>query len=177
MGKKLGSAIKAARTGAGYTQEQLARKIKGVAATDISAYERGVAEPTAAVVKEIAKATGVTQKSLVDLMPKTASSSAKKTTTTTKKTTATKTSSTTGKSSLQVTATEKKLVEMFRKVDKETQEKVLATLKEKSETPDVGDIVSTIASTFFGADKSTKKDDGFDVGDILQAAGEMIFKK
>ena len=38
MGKKLGALIKQARTGAGFTQEQLARKVKGVSAQDISAF-------------------------------------------------------------------------------------------------------------------------------------------
>ena len=56
--KTVGTLIKEARTAAGLTQEQLARKIKGVSADDISLAERGK--------KDFAKATGVTQKSLLD---------------------------------------------------------------------------------------------------------------
>ena len=66
MAKKVGTLIKEARTEAGLTQEQLARKIKGVSAADISKAERGELELTQAVLKDIAKATGVTQKSLLD---------------------------------------------------------------------------------------------------------------
>ena len=64
--KKVGDLIKEARTGAGMTQEALARKIKGVTAQDISKAERGELSLTQAQLKEIAKATGVTQKSLLD---------------------------------------------------------------------------------------------------------------
>ncbi len=90
--KKVGTLIKEARTGAGLTQEQLARKIKGVSADDISKAERGEKDFTQAVLKEIAKATGVTQKSLLDAAK---GSTAAKTTaakTTAAKTTAAKTS-------------------------------------------------------------------------------------
>ena len=89
--KKVGTLIKEARTGAGLTQEQLARKIKGVSADDISKAERGEKDFTQAVLKEIAKATGVTQKSLLDAAK---GSTAAKTTaakTTAAKTTAAKT--------------------------------------------------------------------------------------
>ena len=41
MANKVGALIKEARTGAGLTQEQLARKIKGISADDISKAERG----------------------------------------------------------------------------------------------------------------------------------------
>ena len=64
--KTVGTLIKEARTAAGLTQEQLARKIKGISADDISLAERGKKDFTQAVLKEIAKATGVTQKSLLD---------------------------------------------------------------------------------------------------------------
>lgn len=115
MAKKLGTLIKEARTEAGLTQEQLARKVKGVSASDISRAERGELELTQAALKEIAKATGVTQKSLLDA----AKGSSKK-----------KTSSSSGsKKSMQVTATEKKLVELYREADTETRKAALAFLK------------------------------------------------
>ena len=66
MADKVGTLIREARTKAGFTQEQLARKIKGISADDISKAERGEKDLTQAALKEIAKATGVTQKSLID---------------------------------------------------------------------------------------------------------------
>ena len=41
MAKKVGELIKKARTDAGLTQEQLAKKVDGVTASDISKAERG----------------------------------------------------------------------------------------------------------------------------------------
>ena len=61
--KKLGNLIKEARPEAGLTQEQLARKIAGLSASEISAAERGVGDLTQDQLKKIAKATGVTQAS------------------------------------------------------------------------------------------------------------------
>ena len=66
MSKRLGNLIRQARTDAGLTQEQLARRVRGLSATDISLAERGEKELTQAELKEIAKETGVTQKSLLD---------------------------------------------------------------------------------------------------------------
>ena len=66
MTNTVGSLIKKARTGAGLTQEQLASKINGLSATDISRAERGELIPTQDQLRTIAKVTGVTQKSLLD---------------------------------------------------------------------------------------------------------------
>lgn len=89
-GKKVGDLIKAARTEAGMTQEQLARKVKNTSAADIGKAERGEKELTQAALKEIARATGVTQKSLLDAAKGTSSSgslsSARKTAAPAKKT-------------------------------------------------------------------------------------------
>ncbi len=94
MGVYLGDLIKQARTGAGLTQDKLARKI-GVDDSDISKYERGQAEPTQAQLKAIAKATGVTQASLLNAAKAEKEGKVPKKTTSAKST-ATKT--TTGKS-------------------------------------------------------------------------------
>ena len=104
MAKKVGTLIKQARTEAGLTQEQLARKVKGCSASDISRAERGEKELTQEQLKQIAKATGVTQKSLLDAArgSKKPASSAKKP------------SSSARSSSMKVTASEKKLVELYR---------------------------------------------------------------
>lgn len=110
--KKVGTLIKEARTGAGLTQEQLARKITGLSAADISAAERHQKDLTQEQLKKIAKATGVTQASLLNAA---------------KGTSGKKTSS--SRTSMQVTATEKKLVQLYRDADSDTKKKVLALLK------------------------------------------------
>ena len=126
--KKVGTLIKEARTNADMTQEQLARKIKGLSASDISMAERGKLDLTQAQLKEIAKVTGVTQASLINAAKGT--SSAK----TTQKTTAKKTTSGT---TMKVTAAEKKLVELYRAADTETRKEVVSLLK--GEETELGD--------------------------------------
>ena len=116
MGKKVGTLIKQARTDAGLTQEQLARKVKGVSASDISRAERGEKELTQEQLKLIAKATGVTQKSLLEAAK--GSSSKKKTS-----------SSSVSKTSMKVTATERKLVELYREADSATKKEAMKLLK------------------------------------------------
>lgn len=64
--KKVGTLIKEARTNADLTQEQLARRISGLTASDISLAERGKKDLTQAQLKQIAKITGVTQASLLN---------------------------------------------------------------------------------------------------------------
>lgn len=111
--KKVGTLIKEARTNAGLTQEQLARKISGLSASDISMAERGKKELTQAQLKQIAKITGVTQASLLNAAK---GSTAKKT-------------SSAGAKTMKVTATEKKLVELYRKADTDTKKAALNMLK------------------------------------------------
>ena len=57
--KKVGTLIKEARTNADMTQEQLARRIPGISASDISLAERGKMDLTQEQLKQIAKATQV----------------------------------------------------------------------------------------------------------------------
>jgi len=126
MGKKVGKLIKAARTGADMTQEQLARRISGLSASDISLAERGEKDLTQAQLKKIATITGVTQASLINAA-KEESSSAKKTTSTKAKTPAS------ANSTMKVTATERKLVEAYRLADSDTKKRALNLLKGKDE--------------------------------------------
>ena len=123
MAKKVGTLIKEARTAAGLTQEQLAKKVAGVSASDISKAERGEKDLTQEQLKAIAKATGVTQKSLLD-----------------------------------AAAEEKKLVEAYRKADKDTKEKVLKLLGESDSESDNplgsllnSDVVNSLLSSALGA--------------------------
>ena len=157
--KKVGVLIKEARTAAGLSQESLARKIDGVSATDIGKVERGEKDLTQTQLKAIAKVLGVTQKSLLEApknvsaaaakKPAATTSTAKKTTSsssTAKKTTASsstakKTSSSSG-TSVKVTATEKKLLELYRAADSETKKAAVSILK--GETPAGADIISKL---------------------------------
>lgn len=129
MGKKTGARIKEARTEAGLTQEQLAKKIAGLSASDISKAERGELELTQAILKEIARQTGVTQTSLLNAEKTAAKSTAK---TTTKKTSAKSTakkSTAKAKDDLDLTASEKKLVELYRAADSDTRKAAVSLLK------------------------------------------------
>ena len=136
MGKRVGNLIKKARTDAGLTQEQLARKVKGVSATDISNAERGNIELTTQNLKDIAKATGVTQASLLNATGTTA-----KKTTSSRSTT--RSTSTAAKSSMQVTATEKKLINLYRDANSDTKKRVMSILKGTEGADIIGDVVQT----------------------------------
>ena len=110
--KKVGTLIKEARTEAGLTQEQLARRISGLSANDISLAERHQKNLTQDQLKQIAKITGVTQTSLLEAAR---GSTAKK--------------PAGSKSSMQVTAAERRLVELYRAADTETRKDALKVLK------------------------------------------------
>ena len=110
--KKVGTLIKEARTEAGLTQEQLARRISGLSANDISLAERHQKNLTQDQLKQIAKITGVTQTSLLEAAR---GSTAKK--------------PAGSKSSMQVTAAERRLVELYRAADTETRKDALKVLR------------------------------------------------
>ena len=135
MANKIGNLIKKARTDAGMTQEQLAKKVKNVSASDISKAERGELKLSQEALKQIAKATGVTQKSLLDAASsstyKSSSSSTKSTTTksASKKSAAKKSTTSSSGSSMKVSATERKLVELYREADSNVKKKVMDLLK------------------------------------------------
>ena len=138
MGKRVGPLIKEARTAAGLTQEQLARKVKGVTAADISLAERAKKELTNDQLKLIAKATGVTQKSLLDAAKLDAG----------KKTGTSSSSSTAARSSMQVTSTERKFVELYRAADSKTKKAAMDVLKGNTTTAD--NIFSSLINNALG---------------------------
>ena len=154
MAKKVGTLIKEARTAAGLSQEQLARKIKGLSAGELARAESGESELTQALLKEIAKATGVTQSSLLsaaraDAGKKTTSSAktatAKKTTTAAKTTTAKKASTakkTASKDAETLTAAEKKLLEAYRAASSDAKKNALKILK--GEDLDMAEIIKLL---------------------------------
>lgn len=153
MGKKVGKLIKAARTGADLTQEQLARRISGLSANDISLAERGEKDLTQAQLKKIASITGVTQVSLINAA-KAESGSSK---TTAKKSSAAKTP-TNANSTMKVTATERKLVEAYRLADSEAKKRAMNILKGKEEgvlesilgSGDIADTVEDVLGDVLG---------------------------
>lgn len=125
--KKVGTLIKKARTEAGLTQEQLAKKVTGASASDIGKAERGEKELTQDQLKQIAKATGVTQKSLLD---------AAKGTQTVKP--ASSSSSSSSGTSMKLTAAEKKLVQLYRKADDDAKKKAMKALGDEEESSSGG---------------------------------------
>ena len=141
----LSTRLKEARAAASLTQEQLAKAAKnGLTANDISKAERALYVPTDAQLKAIAKATGVTQKSLLDAKSGTAakkpaaSSAAKKpaASSAAKKpaasTAAKKPAASSTGTSMKVTATEKKLVEAYRKASAENKKLAMNLLQGKA---------------------------------------------
>ncbi len=160
--KKTGELIKEARTGAGMTQEQLSKKVKGLTAADISKAERNELQLTQAQLKEIAKATGVTQKSLLESVTSAKSdsktsgtgkkTSASKTGTSGKKTSTAKTGSsgkktsstakTEGTSGEKLSSQEQKLLKLFRAADTETKKAAMEVLENKKS--DLGNMVSSL---------------------------------
>ncbi len=141
MSKKLGNLVKEARTAKGLTQAALADKVGGITSSDVGKVERGEKEPTQEILKKMAKVLGVTQKSLLDAASGTKTSSAAKAssakasgsgkTSGTGKTSAKKKASSSSSSSktLTLTATEKKLVELYRKADSSTKKAAMNLLK------------------------------------------------
>lgn len=159
MGKKVGKLIKAARTDADMTQEQLARRISGLSANDISLAERGEKDLTQAQLKKIATITGVTQASLINAA-KEENGSSKKTTTTKKTTTKTTTPKTpaNANSTMKVTSTERKLVEAYRLADSDAKKRAMNILKGKEEgvldsilgNGDIADTVEDVLGNVLG---------------------------
>ena len=129
MANKVGALIREARTGAGLTQEQLAKKVDGVTASDISKAERGEKELTQTQLKLIAKATGVTQASLLNAAK--SGTTAKKPAATAKKPSASTAKKPAAKKEeeIKLTAAEKKLLELYRAADKNTKDAALKVLK------------------------------------------------
>ena len=159
MSKKLGDLVKKARTEKGFTQAGLAEKVDGLTASDVSKIERGEKEPAQSVLKQMAKALGVTQKSLLDAATgggKTASSSktgtAAKKTSSAKKTSAVKDTIDT----LKLTATEKKLVQLYRKADAKTKKAAINLLEGDSNAIElIGALLSAKGSGSSGSSGSS----------------------
>ena len=192
MAKKVGALIKEARTAAGMTQEQLAKKIKGVSAADISKAERGELDFPQSVLKEIAKATGVTQSSLVNAAKAESGNSSSKKTSSSKTSTAKTSSKTSSKisssktssaktsssktssskssstgSSMKVTAAEKKIVEAYRGAGSDAKKIALKILK--GENLELAEVLKLVNVDAFGG--------GDFLGGIKESLGGLLGKK
>lgn len=169
MSKKLGALVKDARAAKGLSQAALAGMVDGISAADVGKIERGEKEPAEAVVRQIAKALGVTQVSLVNAMTSAGkTASGKKTSSTTSsgksssaktssKTSSKKTSSKTQEAELKLTAAEKKLVQAYRKADSTTKKTAMNILEGNGSVTDI--LTTMIAGKSGGASK--------EVGDLL----------
>ena len=172
MASKVGTLIKEARTGAGLTQEQLAKKIKGLSAAELGKAERGEAELSQAILKEIAKTTGVTQSSLLSAAKestpakKTASTTAKKTATAAKSTAAKKTATAAKSTAAKKTATAAKST---------TAKKTTSTAKKTaSKTSELTAAEKKLLEAYREATADNKKlalkilkGEGLDLGDMM----------
>ncbi len=159
MGKRAGAQIKKARLDAGLTQEKLAQKVGGVTAMDISKAERGVLELETETLKKIAKATGVTQASLLGTGTKAAKPTAAKTANA-KKTTANRTAAAKKtQEATALTAAERKLVEAYRKADADRRKAAMELLqggdalsaRMQTKGNSVADVVTDVLGTLLGS--------------------------
>ena len=141
--KKVGTLMKEARLNADMTQEQLARRISGLTAEDISLAERGKKDLTQDQLKQIAKITGVTQASLINAAKGTSPSSRK---------TSSSSSKSASKTSYMVTAEEKKLIQLYRKADSVTKNAVLSLLQVKENATEalLGNLLDNVQNMFGG---------------------------
>ncbi len=181
MANTVGPLIKEARTRAKLSQEALAGKIEGLSASDLGKAERGEKELSQATLKQIAKLTGVTQSSLINAAKESTYGPAKKTAASTTKKPAEKTASTAKKTSastkkpaasakkdaFELTAAEKKLVELYREADSETKKKAVAVLK--GEGGDASGILAGLLGDQAG--------NGDLLGNIIGTAMDMLGKK
>ena len=167
MSKKLGDLVKKARTEKGFTQAGLAEKVDGLTASDVSKIERGEKEPAQSVLKQMAKALGVTQKSLLDAAAGSGKTTAAKTTSSKTGTAAKKTSSSKKTSAvkdtidtLKLTAAEKKLVQLYRKADAKTKKAAVNLLEGDSNAIElIGALLSDKGSGSSGSSGSSGTSD------------------
>ena len=142
MSKKLGNMIREARTQKGLTQAALAEQA-GISSSDMGKIERGEKEPAQSALRKMAKPLGLTQKALLEAAAEGASSGKKPSSG--KKTSSAGKTSASAKSSIgTLTATEKKLVQLYRKADSNTKKAAMSMLSGE------GNIVEILSSMLLG---------------------------
>ena len=123
MSKKLGNMIREARTQKGLTQAALAEQA-GISSSEMGKIERGEKEPSQDALKKMAKVLGVTQKSLLEAASGSGTSSGRKTSSSGKASSSSKK----GSGTETLSATEKKLVQLYRKADSGTKKAAMSLL-------------------------------------------------
>ena len=123
MSKKLGNMIREARTQKGLTQAALAEQA-GISSSEMGKIERGEKEPSQDALKKMAKALGMTQKSLLEAASGSGASSGKKTSSSGKASSSSKK----GSGTETLSAAEKKLVQLYRKADSGTKKAAMSLL-------------------------------------------------
>ena len=171
MSKKLGTLVKNARTESGLTQAALAKKVKGLTASDISKIERGEKEPDKETLKELAKALGVTQTSLLEAA---SGKNASKTAASKKKTSA---SPSTGKAKsasgdLKLSTAEKKLVQLYRKADADTKKTAVAVLDGTASAKDL--VLSYIQAKTGNTGKTSSSGSGKNSSNLQDLLGSLL---
>ena len=175
MANTVGPLIKEARGKAKLSQEALAGQVEGLSAADLGKAERGEKELSQSVLRQIAKLTGVTQASLINAAKESTYGPAKKAAAPAKKTTATakkaapaaKKTSAAAKNAVELSAAEKKLVELYRAADSDTKKKAVAVLK--GEQADASGILANLLG-----DQAGNSDL---IGSIIDTAFNMLGKK
>ena len=191
MSKKLGTLVNDARLKKDLSMAALAEQVEGLSSSMVGKIERGESEPAEDVLRAMAKVLGVTQKSLVDAASGTgaaakktaARSTAAKSTTaksaatkktssksTTAKKTTSKAKSSSSKSSsgdLKLTATEKKLVEAYRKAGTSAKKTALSVLEGKATMADFMTLmIADKAEELGGSGSSSGKKNDLDLSDL-----------
>lgn len=172
--KKVGELIREARTGAGLTQEALAKKVTGLSAADLGRAERGEKDLTQEQLKAIARATGVTQKSLLDAAKKKNTSAGKTGTSAKKPASGTAKKPGSGSSRETLTAAEKKFLQLYRDADSKRRSLAKEILEGKSDTTEL--LLKILGQKVTGSGSSSSSDSGMSdlVGSLL---GNVLGKK
>ena len=153
--KTVGELIREARAKAGLSQEKLAAMIDGLSASELGKAERGEKELTQAELKAIAKATGVTQKSLLDAAAGTASAAKKPAAAAKKPAAAKPAAAAKADASVKLTAAEKRILELYRAADAETKRNAEAVLKGTKQVQEengtfVSDLLGGVVESLLG---------------------------
>ena len=158
--KKVGELIKEARTKAGLSQTALAEQVGGLSGSDIGKAERGEKELSQTQLKAIAKATGVTQKSLLEAAAGTTTAAKKPaaSATSAKPAATTSASKKTDTASVKLTAAEKRIIELYRAADSATKKNAEAVLKGDKQVQEEGgsivtDLLGGVMETLLGGKK------------------------
>ena len=174
--KKVGELIREARTGAGLTQEALAKKVTGLSTSDLGRAERGEKDLTQEQLKAIAKATGVTQKSLLDAAKKKTTFAGKTGTGAKKPAAGTAKKPTTGNSRETLTAAEKKFLQLYREADSKRRSLAKEILEGKSDATEL--LIKILGQKVTGTGSSSNSSSDSAISDLLGSLlGNVLGKK